>query len=250
MTGIGRRASIRRVEELSARLAALDPASILVLARPLPAWAGGLVAAIGVALAVAGGHKHVFRFVASALGGAVGFGLGHLLAPLAGVEARLGSFLGAGALSILGGVSPPAMCFVAFGAVGGLAGAKGAPAGDVVFGIIPGVVLVGGLAVALFASIARITSALVGGALVAVGGAAVALGTSLAATIEAYPWLAWLGGGLVAIAGAAFQLTRPPPEELEKAKAEKREDDKKKKELAEQEKRWEKYTKATSSNEP
>ncbi len=242
------------MDELLSRLKAFDLQALVVAARMLPLWAGATLSIVGLMTAFAGGHKYLSRVIFAGLGAGLGLYAGPLLAPLVApfvpqIPQGMYGFGLAGVLGTIGGISPAALCFVVAGSAGGYAGWRLVPTEEAFLGVAPGVVLIGGAAAVLWSLIARVLSAGAGGLAVSVGLTSVLLGTELAPWAQNYPIGLLLLGLVVAIGGAAFQLTRPPPEEQKKIEGERAVDKAQVKQRKEDEKRWDKYTKATSSND-
>lgn len=223
----------------------LDPLGWVGVFRFLPVWSGLLAVAVGVLMMLYGGRS-LFRLVAGPLGALIATVWAGVVAQRFGfgASARTVSLVATLALLGLGLLYPPVVVFFAFGIPVGLLGGQLAGSPDWLLGFLPGFILGGSVGVVMHRIVGAVLSAAVGAWLVVMGLMAV-----LNPFLTPVGWLAnnptavLSIAGCFAIAGTVFQLfVRPSPEEAEKRRHEKFLAKKRAKEIAEQEKRWKKYT--------
>lgn len=223
-----------------------DPAGWVSLFRIFPAWAGGVMIAVGVLMMLFGGGK-LFRLVAGPLGAGVGFLWAPVLAEKLGYapqanQARIVATIAIGGLGLL---YPPAATFFAFGIPLGMVAGEMAGVNDWMLGFIPGFFFGGVLAMAAHRFIGAIVSSLVGAWMMVIGMlAALYPFTSVVESVSQQPWGVLIAALLFAIAGGVYQLlVQLSPEAREALRQEKKNAKKKLAEAKAIENRWTNYSK-------
>lgn len=187
---------------------ALDPGALPLLGGLVPLWAGILVLALGVGLAVAGSRRPLRPVVAALAGAAAGWFLVPAASRTLGVPFPHSTWIGAAALGVAGALRAPVLAFLAGGLGAGLLALSFWP-GQLLKAALPGLV-VGGLAAALLhRALLSLAAAALGASLVVVGATSILLRTPVADGVTAYPIVALAAAGLLFICAAAYQLTRP-----------------------------------------
>jgi len=234
-----------KLQQALAAYGKLDPAGWLGLHALLPAWAGALVASLGVALLLVG-TGHLFRVVSTPLGAAMGF----FLAP--GVAERLqlawpASTVAIGACGVLGLVgllSPAGLAFVGAGIPAGFLGMQYVTPEEWVMGFAPAFFIAGTVAALAERMLAGVLASFAGAWLVVLGALAFLppLGVSVKAAIG-QPWGLVALAGLLGAAGSYYQVAvKPPPEEAKRLREGKAAKKQKANEDRELEKKFEKFT--------
>ncbi len=196
------------MERLLDRLIALDPGALPLLGQRVPLWAGILLAALGLALLIAGSRKSLRRAVAALVGVAAGWYLVPAATRTLGVPFAHSAWVGAGALGVAGLLQPWLLAVVAGGLGGGLLALHFWP-GQLLRAALPGLVVGGGVAAVLRRPCLTLAATALGAALSAVGATSILLRTPAAGPVLAYPIVLLVAAGLLFICAAAYQLTRP-----------------------------------------
>ena len=228
----------------------LDPAGWLALHALLPAWAGAIVASLGVALLLVG-TGHLFRLVSTPLGAAMGF----FLAP--GVVERLqlgwpaatAAWSACGVLALVGLLFPAGLAFVAAGVPAGFLGMRYVTPEEWVMGFAPAFFIAGTVAALAERMLAGVIASFAGAWLLVLGALSFlpALGLSVQPALG-QPWGLVVLAGLLGAAGTYYQVAvKPPPEEARKLKEEKTAKKQKEKDDRELEKKFEKFTRGGRS---
>ena len=223
-----------------------DPAGWVSLFRFFPAWAGGLLIAVGILMLLYGGGK-LFRLIAGPVGAAVGFLWAPVLATKLGFapqaqQARIIATISIGGMGLL---YPPAATFFAAGIPLGMVAGEMAGANDWLLGFIPAFFFGGVLAMAAHRYIGAIVSSLVGAWLMVLGVlAALYPFTRMVESVSQQPWGVLIAALLFATAGCVYQLlVQLSPEAREALNQEKRNAKKKLKDKKAIETRWSSYSK-------
>ena len=223
----------------------LDPAGWLGLHALLPAWGGGLVASLGVALLLVG-TGHLFRVVSTPIGAAMGY----FLAPVVVERLQLGwpagtvAWSACAGLALVGLLFPAGLAFLGAGIPAGFLGMQYVTPEEWVMGFAPAFFIAGTVAALAERMLAGVLASFAGAWLLVLGALAAlpALGVAVKPAL-AQPWGLVAVAGLLGAAGAYYQVAvKPPPEEAKKLGEEKKAKKQKAKEDRELEKKFEKFS--------
>lgn len=222
-----------------------NPAGWVGVYRFLPIYAGILLAGLGVVLLLFGGGR-AFRVVAGPMGALVGLlwapvvfdKLGLTLAP------KVVSTISAAGLGAMGFLFPPGAVFFAFGLPVGFLAGQLAGQSDWLLGFVPGFLVTGMVAAVFHRHIGAVASSLAGGWILAIGLlATLHMVPGLPEAVAAQPWGVIVAAVLFGVAGSVYQLAaRPPPDEAERMKLEKRRAKRTEAEKKALEERWANYS--------